>query len=707
MATAPVGENEPEGNRAPEKSQILSTRGQGGWSALDITTANAVAVGIRAGLAREWQFFSSDFALGLVTPPSEIPLSPQATEETIYLRHNPTCASEPAGCFEPLVSPANNTANSHTANALAFKGATPDLHHVVIFSDQPLIAGGPQAGLYEWTAGKLALVSILPSGTPASESVSLGGGGVAEMASTAISHDGSRVVYRTNGLIPGHLYMRDVAKAETLQVDEPNANAPKAGFEALPDFKTASADGSKIFFTDARRLTEDSTAGEGPLLEPKQDLYVFEPQKPAGERLTDLSVDPNSGETAAVQGDVLGASEDGTVVYFAANGALAAGATPGNCRTEAPSGAACNLYVVHFDGHSWGKPRFIARLSGEDAPNWGRPEGGEYILRVQTSRASPNGHYLAFMSNRSLTGYDNVDENSGVRDEEVFLYTDGPEGGHLVCASCNPTGARPVGVFDTEESGEGLGLLVDRPEAWTTGIEGVDHWLAANVPGWTVVGLLEAFYQSRYLLDNGRLFFNSSDALVPRAQVKGKMNVYQYEPKGAGSCQTENTQGGCVALLSSGESEHESAFVDASESGNDAFFVTASKLSPRDADTTYDLYDARVCQLPGFEPCINEGSGTPHPCSNEACKAPPATPPSFGTPPSATLSGAGAGQGAVLGSKNTQPAKPLTRAQKLAAALKTCRKKYKSKSKRIACEKSARKKYGAHSSAKHKARKRR
>jgi hypothetical protein len=48
-------------------------------------------------------------------------------------------------------------------------------------------------------------------------------------------------------------------------------------------------------------------------------------------------------------------------------------------------------------------------------------------------------------------------------------------------------------------------------------------------------------------------------------------------------------------------------------------------------------------------------------------------------------------------------AKPLTRAQKLKNALKACHKK-KSKSKRVACEKQARKKYGPKKSGtKHKA----
>ena len=84
-----------------------------------------------------------------------------------------------------------------------------------------------------------------------------------------------------------------------------------------------------------------------------------------------------------------------------------------------------------------------------------------------TARVSPDGRYLAFMSNRSLTGYDNVDANpaaKGARDEEVYLYDAATK--LLLCASCNPNGQPPHGVFDTEKAGEGLGLLVDRRADW-------------------------------------------------------------------------------------------------------------------------------------------------------------------------------------------------------------------------------------------------
>ncbi len=231
--------------------------------------------------------------------------------------------------------------------------------------------------------------------------------------------------------------------------------------------------------------------------------------------MTDLTVDLNSGEGAGVKGGVIGASTDGSEIYFVANGVLAAGAKPGSCRWEAPPGNDCNLYAEHYTEGTegaegtWEAPELIARLSSEDSPDWGRFASNEISLKDKTSRVSPNGEYVAFMSNQPLTGYNNTDQKSGAADEEVFLYH---RGAGITCVSCNPSGAQPEGVLDTEESGEGLGLLVDRPMTWSTAYVGIDHWLAGSVPGWTATGLQESRYQSRYLSNSGRIFFNSADS---------------------------------------------------------------------------------------------------------------------------------------------------------------------------------------------------
>jgi hypothetical protein len=327
-----------------------------------------------------------------------------------------------------------------------------------------------------------------------------------------------------------------------------------------------------------------------------------------------------------MQGEVLGASEDGSVVYFVARAALAAGAQSG----------AFNLYVASDSGSGW-STRLVAVLSEADGSVWSGARG------ERTSRVSPNGRFLAFMSDQSLTGYDNRDLVSGDPDEEVFLYEEatGPAG-HLACASCNPTGERPTGIFEKSypEVEKGKRLLVDRPEWWG------GHWLAAIIPGLTGLGGTErgieelaegiASYQQRYLSDEGRLFFDGFDSLTAQA-TNGKANVYEYEPDGVGSCAQS---GGCVGLVSSGTSSEESVFMDASETGDDVFFLTSSRLAPEDVDSSMDVYDAHVCSA--AVPCAPVVVSPPACTSGDACKAAPSPQPViFGAPASATFSGAG------------------------------------------------------------------
>ncbi len=127
------------------------------------------------------------------------------------------------------------------------------------------------------------------------------------------------------------------------------------------------------------------------------------------------------------EADTRGAvSGDGSWVYFAANGALGAnpGAVHGNCVSELESaGGECNLYAEHNDGSGWEAPKLIAVLSSEDAPDWG------VDLNALTARVSPDGGYLAFMSQQRLTGYDNTDAASGKPNEEVYLYDAASESG--------------------------------------------------------------------------------------------------------------------------------------------------------------------------------------------------------------------------------------------------------------------------------------
>jgi hypothetical protein len=493
-----------------------------------------------------------------------------------------------------------------------------------------------------------------------------------------VSRDGNRIVYEVNSPNVGkHLYLRDMHLGRSVLLDAREGGMQGGGHARFQD---ASADGRIVYFTDTEQLTAEATGNSN---QEVPDLYRCEIEEVGANlecRLTDVSVPSGAAEAADVRGNIVGTDESGDRVYFVANGHLAPGAVKGDCPqivgvTELPSTTtSCNLYV--YDALSE-ETRLVAVLSGRDFPDWGGQSTDN--LMWLTARVSPDGRYLAFMSQRSLTGYDNRDARSGVPDEEVFEYDF--DASRLTCVSCERTGARPDGVLDSENF---PGSLVDRSRIWGA------QWIAASVPGWTNVSKVgppvRAAYQSRYLANDGRLFFNTTDNLVP-SDVNGQFDVYEYEPSDIGRCGLES---GCVALMSSGLDSGETAFLDSGAEGEDVFFLTAAKLSPQDTDSLNDVYDARVCS--GSD-CPANAGGAPPPCgTSDACRAAPSPQPdTFGAPSSSTFSGAGnlTAPGAAVVVK----AKPLTRARLLANALKACHKN-RAKKQRVLCERKVHKRYG-------------
>ncbi len=690
-ASAAVGEDPVS---KPETSEVLSVRGADGWRSedisrpIDLPTEGTPAESTEEVGASGYQLLSSELSLAAVEPVVEhgLPLSAEATERTPYLRNDLTCETQPESCYAPLVDPhdvepssihfGGNGTGIEAGFEVHVVGGTSDLSHVVLTSPSALTADAssgtelgvkgtegfvPEQNLYEWSDGQLQVVNILPGKTSSTPGAYLGYRGIGEeVVAHTVSSDGRFIVWSNGGEHePGKkLFVRDMLEKRTVEIGGGGAN-----------FQTMSRDGSRVFFRENGELYE---------LNVETDTS------------TDLTANHGVGEASAgVRDAILGSSEEGCDigaagecdVYFVAKGVLAGV----NIQGHAPVGGEDNLYVLHDGAGDW-STIFIATLSSEDEHSWYGENFTETNEKTPcdcwgversrvSSRVSPNGRYVTFMSEEPLTGYDNIDAVSSQPDEEVFLYDVVTK--RLVCVSCNPTGARPVGVLDGHH-----GLLVDPGRAWAAmGEEGSsagEHWLAGMIPSWLHVlqgdeNTLASYYQPRFLSNGGRLFFDSPDGLVPQA-TNGLMNVYEYEPAvGAdgtessaeappndGCSTTSSTyserSAGCVSLISGGTSGSESMFYDASESGDDVFFITASRLVPEDVDSAYDVYDARVCTSEA--PCPTVPVSPPLCNSGDSCKAAPSPQPEiFGAPPSATFVGAG----------NLVPSSPVVKSKRKAS----------------------------------------
>jgi NHL repeat len=415
-----------------------------------------------------------------------------------------------------------------------------------------------------------------------------------------------------------------------------SGEAPLAEFAAGGEISHSSLGVAYSRYNKTRTVYVTETGGQ---------VLIF---KLVAHKSCDPSTSP-AGGTAVVDA----VSKDGCSVYFNSGGKTGP------------------LEVARYNGTEWTTTP-VLKQAAETIPWTAGGPSPEFGL-------SPDGRYVAFMTNANPTGYDNRDAVTGAPDEEVYLYDAATN--QLACASCNPTGARPLGIFD-----DGRGyidkLLVDRNVDWAGAT------LAGSIPDWTEAEQLAPIYEPRFMLNNGMLFFNSPDTLVPQA-VNGQENVYEYEAQGTNGCEKA---AGCVSLISSGASKQESAFVDASASGNDVFFLTESRLVTQDYDNNYDMYDAHLCN--SEVPCIAPAPTSPPPCeTGDSCKAPPTPQPGiFGPPPSATFVGAG---NAVQPPPTPEVAPHAqTKKQKLAAALRVCKKK-KKKAKRRSCEAQAKRRYGA------------
>lgn len=214
-------------------------------------------------------------------------------------------------------------------------------------------------------------------------------------------------------------------------------------------YQGASADGSKVFFTTTQTLlNEDSTS----------NLYEYDFKAPEGDRLVDLTPDPNGADVGLgepEQGGVVRSSSDGSHVYFVAGGVLTGeeSVLTGEKlhKVKAVEGAE-NLYAVDTNT---GRIRFITALTERHGQELA--QAFDYERHAQTT---PDGRYLVFSATPTTslageTGDTNNLAHPGAR--AVFRYE-----------------------FPEEESAPGRLTWISKAEENTAAPnEGQDAWVEA------------------------------------------------------------------------------------------------------------------------------------------------------------------------------------------------------------------------------------
>jgi NHL repeat-containing protein len=595
---------------APYTSQYIAERDlEDGWETHSINPPRDNSIRGGFDIDNEYRAFSDDLCEGWITTFFEPTLTADAIVGYRNLYRRTELCEEGTETYEALTTakplnlplPQNGTnlylvePQGHSADGSVNAFASNDSLAVPGTPGQPMLCKSNSADckkrLYVKRAGgTTSFVCILPTGVPisANENCMAGSYNIVARFGTsrspnvkgALSEDGKRIFWSrwAADLDPhGPIYLRENPLGSGGNCSGPEApcskDVSKGGENASgtpgagAHFWQGASDGSAALYTVG------GTSG---------DLYRYVTATNTSELI--------AGE---VQG-LVGASEDVSRVYFASKEVLT-GAEENEIGQKAKAGA-FNLYLYEAGGG--GSYRFIGQLAGIDLTNSLAAEPVRH-----TAQVSPSGLAAAFMSAGQMTGYDNTDAKSGVADTEAFVYDASANGGagELVCASCNPTNGRPAGKNLAEEGGT--------------------FWAAARIPA-----SYSTLAEPEVLAPDGqRLIFEAADALVPD-DTNGRLDVYQWERAGVGSCEESETTfsetaGGCIDLISSGQGLADSEIVDVSQTaaGADVFFNTLEGLVPQDYGLR-DIYDARI------------GGGFPPPppppidCEGETCQNPPPAP---------------------------------------------------------------------------------
>lgn len=316
-----------------------------------------------------------------------------------------------------------------------------------------------------------------------------------------------------------------------------------------------------------------------------RNIYEYDLDAPVGQRV--VRVSGGDGTVSDPVAEVVGTpqvSEDGSHVYFIARGVLT---KKTNVFGQSAQAGANNLYVFERDAAApAGRTAFIATLSA-DSPESLWTAGGSGASTG--ANLTPDGRFLLFTSRTDLTPDDTSAE------QQLFEYDSLT--GALVRVSVGQDGFNDDGNATV---GDGKAEIV------SPHYEGED--------------IYDEYASLRSMSANGSyVFFQSPVGLTPEAfndkivSAEGEqtyvMNVYEDHD-------------GVVSLISDGRdittlrdegTKSNVKLLGTDESGEDVFFETADQLVAQDTDDNNDVYDARV---DGGFPAPPQPAG----CLGEACQ---------------------------------------------------------------------------------------
>jgi hypothetical protein len=411
-------------------------------------------------------------------------------------------------------------------------------------------------------------------------------------------------------------------------------------------FQGASEDGTTVFFTTTQSLVNGDEGGDGE----GNDLYEAKIQGNRLVGLVQVSQASSIAEAARLLG-VVRVSADGGRVYFVAEGLLAGANATGN----APVENSANLYLYNTDN---GRTQFIAVLSPEDSEDWKIEDNR------RTAQTTRDGEFLLFPSIEKLTGAEDTSTA-----QQLFEYD--AENQRIVRVSIGQQSQTGYLCPATKRLEAGFNCNGNITESVLSPTIPLLSYSQADPP-------IEATSKLA-LTEDGRVFFMSRAPLTPLA-VEGSKNIYEFSRENVYLVAIgENPQLEFAAFQES-FNEHD-RLVSTDEKGTDIFFGAVGQLVPQDTDSQSDVYDARVeGGWPGIEAVA--------PCEGAACRSSSSVAPIL---PSAASSLVAAEAVGKASGKKVVKAAILTKAQKLANALRLCRKK--GRSKRRACEARARRRY--------------